>query len=251
MLIFDFDGVLIDSVREAALTAFNSFTDSSVGSLDHLPPGYLNAFTRYRYLAHSATKMVALASWCLNMSSTTDDGRALSKSEFDLFAAKFCGDRSVVLQRKFFEARGRAFEKDKQAWFEINEPFQPIWSELQISRPEFLTILTTKNKKAVLDLCDYYNLEIKEEEIFSSGEAHSKTENFLALTDRYPSAKYLFIEDSLDNLLMFKRVFSQREDLELALASWGYVGESDLQTAAAEGIQCLSQGDLIAQTIRG
>ena len=49
MLIFDFDGVLVNSLDEVVLTAYNAATDSLVTSLEQVPADLEQLFKRNRF----------------------------------------------------------------------------------------------------------------------------------------------------------------------------------------------------------
>ena len=49
MVIFDFDGVLMDSVGEVALTTYNAATGRLCASLAEMPPGVAALFRRNRF----------------------------------------------------------------------------------------------------------------------------------------------------------------------------------------------------------
>ena len=49
MLIFDFDGVLLDSIREIVVTAYNMARGTLVTRLDQLPQNALELFLRNRF----------------------------------------------------------------------------------------------------------------------------------------------------------------------------------------------------------
>ena len=65
MLILDFDGVLINSLDEVALTAYNATTGKLVTCLADLPPALIGLFQRNRYHVQSIGDGVLLMNWCL------------------------------------------------------------------------------------------------------------------------------------------------------------------------------------------
>jgi hypothetical protein len=66
MLILDFDGVLINSLDEVALTAYNATTGKLVTSLADLPTALVGLFQRNRYHVQSIGDGILLMEWCLN-----------------------------------------------------------------------------------------------------------------------------------------------------------------------------------------
>ena len=65
MLILDFDGVLINSLDEVALTVYNATTGKLVTRLDDLPTTLVGLFKRNRYHVQSIGDGILLMNWCL------------------------------------------------------------------------------------------------------------------------------------------------------------------------------------------
>ena len=81
MLIFDFDGVLMDSVREVAVTAYNTLKgDILLSRLDQLPQDALALFLRNRFHLQPIGDAPVLMNWCLE-AATVDPGKLLSEEE--------------------------------------------------------------------------------------------------------------------------------------------------------------------------
>ena len=65
MLISDFDGVLMDSVREVAVTAYNTLKGDIVTELNQIPKGALELFLGNRFHVQSIGDAPVLMKWCL------------------------------------------------------------------------------------------------------------------------------------------------------------------------------------------
>ena len=112
--LLDFDGVLIDSVAEAGLTAFNTVTDSLIKNPKSLPDNYCEIFKENRPMAHNAYSMVSMAAWCLK----------------EIGKEKLIRDLSLIedTQTEFFKKREELNALDATTWFELHKPFEPIWN---------------------------------------------------------------------------------------------------------------------------
>ncbi|MDH3797730.1 MAG: hypothetical protein OES70_03800, partial [Desulfobacterales bacterium] len=66
MLIFDFDGVLINSLDEVTLTAYNAVTGKQVTSLADLPTALVGLFQHSRFHVQAIGDAMLLMKWCLN-----------------------------------------------------------------------------------------------------------------------------------------------------------------------------------------
>ena len=65
MLIFDFDGVLINSLDEVVLTTYNAATGSLCTSLAQVPVDLLQMFKNNRFHVQPIGDAIALMNWCL------------------------------------------------------------------------------------------------------------------------------------------------------------------------------------------
>lgn len=65
MLIFDFDGVLFNTLDEVSLTAYNAVTGKLFISLEELPGDLVGLFRRNRFHFQSAGDALPLMSWCI------------------------------------------------------------------------------------------------------------------------------------------------------------------------------------------
>ena len=225
-LILDFDGVLMNSVDEALITAYNTATDLLVTSIGDLPTGFYKNFKERRSEAHNAKEMTALACRCLGIKEPSDPD----------------------IQKKYFEKRNLFYQKDKNTWLSLNKPHEPLWSYVSKLDKGSFVILSTKNKKAILELASFYGMTLSSERVFSSDDAPSKKENFNTIEKLYPSPHYFFVDDSIKNLLSLK---SHSPKITCALASWGYVDEKAIKTAKENEIAVIGQEDLIEKANLG
>ena len=83
MLIFDFDGVLMDSVREIAVTAYNTLTGDIVTRLNQVPPKALELFLRNRFHVQPIGDALILMKWSLEICESEWD-TLLSEKEYSV-----------------------------------------------------------------------------------------------------------------------------------------------------------------------
>ncbi len=81
MLIFDYDGVLLDSVREVAVTAYNMLQGTITTRLDQLPQAALDLFLRNRFHVQPIGDAPVLMTWCLEIGESDPD-KLLSPVEY-------------------------------------------------------------------------------------------------------------------------------------------------------------------------
>jgi len=242
MLIFDFDGVLINSLNEIVLTAFNAVSGKLMASPNDLPEGLPELFKRNRFHIQPIGDALPFMAWCLDTYQNNPD-YLMSQKEF----LKTIQNTDIPLidrTKRFFAARNRFMVANKEHWLNLNKPYQPVWNELK--RYESKTvILTNKNRMAVIDLCDYFDLNLSTENIYSGEDGTTKIENMNRIMDRFGGGPYFFIDDSLKNLNELDISFNaEMKRLNLILASWGYVGPDDECRAVENRYSVFNQQDL-------
>ncbi len=244
MIILDFDGVLIDSVDEVIATAFFAITGWAHFSLSDLPPSYVAHFHANRFHVQPAGDLLPLARWCLKQPPCPAP-TILSPNEFRALISETpepLGPR----REKFYAARKILVDRGLTSWLNLNPPYYPLWKALQSIAPERLVIMTNKNRQAVLDLVNHYGLPLLPENIYSGDKGVTKGENLASIRARFGIHGHIFIDDSVLNLRELRHEYSNPEELQLLLATWGYLGPDDREIAAREGFRCSSQEDLIA-----
>ncbi|MFN8389474.1 MAG: HAD family hydrolase [Bdellovibrionota bacterium] len=249
MLIFDFDGILLNSVRENAVTAFNCVTGELTTSLAELPGNTAELFIRNRFHFQPAGDAPVLMEWCLG-NQDRDPSQLLSAKEY---RALIDAVHTPVKERtvSFFEARRRFVEKDKSSWLALNEPYQPLWDDLQALGPSDVVILTNKNRDAVLELAEYFRLAIRPENVYSGDHGATKLENLRVLEERFGRKSHHFVDDSLPNLTELDHGWNRGgwdrggKKLELLLGGWGYLAPDDRAAAAALGIPVVTQSEIL------
>lgn len=241
MLIFDFDGVLLDSLDEVVVTAFNAVTGSAATTHAELPPTFIERFKKNRYHVGPAGDFLALAKWALS-------GEELHELTIEGFQAVLAGEESSLKTRSvdFFKTRGRFIRQAKEAWLKLQRPVFPLWERLQRIAPEKILILTNKNLEAVLELCQYFNLPVPKENIYSGEGGATKSANFLSIHARFPASDFTFLEDSVRNLIEMQKEIPEGITLKPLLAAWGYLGPADIKLAEEHGISIVTQETVIA-----
>lgn len=245
MLIFDFDGVLIDSLDEVTLAAYRSATGKSATSLTDLPDPLVGLFQLNRYHVQPIGDAILLMKWCLKHYRQASR-RILSLKEYEIListAEASTADRT----RRIYNTRKRFIEQDPAGWLALHRPYQPLWDEL-IRRSDYpVVILTHKNRDATLMLCRDFGLNNRRTDVYSGDEGASKIENMLRIKDRYGAGPYYYIDDSLKNLKDLDTALNRQQKILIPLlASWGYTGYQALRLAQKNGYAVLKQSDAIS-----
>lgn len=245
MLLFDFDGVLLDSVVEMSITAYNTVTGELATSPDDLPGNAAALFVTNRYHVQPAGDAINLMAWCVE-NANLPGGHRLEPAEYG--AIRESSD--VPLKERtgrFFAARKRFVAHDPGQWRSLNTVYQPVWNELRGLDAERIVILTNKNREATVTLCHHFGLAVRPENVYSGDHGATKIENLLAIQARFGRERFGFVDDSIGNLEELDARFNSGEPrLELMLATWGYIGPDDHALARRAGYAILDQAGLIA-----
>lgn len=245
MLIFDFDGVLINSLDEVTLTAFNAATGKGVTSMADLPVALVGLFQYNRYHVQAIGDAILLMNWCLQPDRRSEqDMLKLEEYEALISVAK---DSTAERTRRIYKTRKIFMEKDPAGWLALHQPYQPLWNEL-IRRPKSpVVILTNKNRDATLRLCRDFGLDDRRIHVYSGDNGASKIENMQRIKDRFGVGPFYYIDDSLKNLKELDAALNRRRKILIPLlASWGYTGPEDERSARKCGYAVLKQTDAIA-----
>jgi len=240
MLVFDFDGVLIDSLDEVVATSFNTATDRLITKLADLDPRYRSSFRLNRFQLGSAGDFSLLAEWCLDglKAGAIDETTLLTPDELQQLrdgASESNEERGEI----YFKKRAQFIEHSPQGWLDIHQTYQPIWAVLQQLPSEKILVVTNKNLEAVKTLTEHFGLKLKEENIYAADAGRTKFENFKLLHEKYQPEVVTFLEDSIRNLHgLLKRELPFT--LKPVLADWGYLGPDDKTFADTLGIPTLS-----------
>ena len=244
MLIFDFDGVLINSLDEIVLTAYNAATDSLVTSLSEVPPDLALMFKNNRFHVQVIGGAISLMRWCL-VGWQNDPQKILTREEYRAMirnADVALMDRTNLI----YDTRKRFIDKDIKGWLALHQTYQPLWNELIQRQNHPFVILTNKNHDATLRLCRHFGLNIDAGDIYSGDNGVTKVENMLQIQERFGRQQFLFIDDSVKNLQELDHHFNRdKKVLSLALAAWGYIGAGDTSIAPESGYPAFQQTDVV------
>jgi phosphoglycolate phosphatase-like HAD superfamily hydrolase len=244
MLIFDFDGVLINSLDEVTLTAYNAVTGNHVTSLAELPAALVGLFQHNRFHVQAIGDAILLMTWCLN-NYRNQPLQILNPHEYETL---ICGAKVSTIDRtlRIYETRSQFIANEPECWLALHQPYQPLWGEL-VQRPKYVfVILTNKNRDATLRLCQHFGLNIQATDVYSGDHGASKVENMRQIQKRFADQLFYFIDDSVKNLRKLENSANvENKMIRLLLASWGYTGPHDEKIAQQYGYPVLNQKKLI------
>ena len=243
-MIFDFDGVLINSLDEVVLSAYNAATGNLFTSLAEVPGTLVALFKRNRFHVQQIGDAIALMNWCIE-NHQFDSKRILSMKEYRTVAT---GDTAGLNARTnlIYETRKRFIDRNPNRWLALHQVYQPLWNELIRYKKHPLVILTNKNHEATSRLCRHFGLDINTDDIYSGDRGVTKAANMRQIQARFGIEFFSFIDDSVKNLKDLDLEFNEEKKmLSLLLATWGYTGPEDARIARESGYPVLKQMGLI------
>ncbi len=237
--IFDFDGVLVDSVPEVIGTTYAALQPDA-GSPATVPDSFAMLFSKNRWLVQPAGDLLVLGRWCLDNLQAPE---ALLSRETWLSLLAAAPDTESSRRALFFATRAKRIPQDRLGWLALHKTYEPLWSTLTRlirAKAAEVLILTNKNRAAVTELASHFGLPLQEHWIFSGDGGVSKQQNLNRIFQEYPWAQHTtFIDDSIYNLQEIQKL-SLPHGFKLALASWGYLGAPDRELSKKLGISCMS-----------
>jgi phosphoglycolate phosphatase-like HAD superfamily hydrolase len=244
MLIFDFDGVLINSLDEVVLTTYNAVTGRLVTSAAQVPGDLVRMFKNNRFHVQPIGDAIELMNWCL-ANYKNNSAEILSRKEYRAIVKSAEIDLPVRTSR-IYASRNRFIEADIEQWLGLHQTYQPLWNELAQREDTRFVILTNKNHDATVRLCRHFGLDVEAGDIYSGDGGTTKLENMLQIQERFGRQPYVFIDDSVLNLKELDSHFNRNTRvLTLLLAAWGYIGAGDIRSAQEIGFTAYQQADLI------
>ena len=243
MLIFDFDGVLINSIDEVMVTAYNSVTHKNTRAMEQIPDGPAALFKRNRFHVQPVGDVIPLMEWCLD-SYQLSPGKLLTDAEYQDVLQN--NDVPLLDRTNHFYGERKIFvENDINAWLAFHSPYEPLWSEL-MQRDSRIILLTNKNREAVQILCDYFGLNVHPKNIYSGDSGITKGMNLGRIHQRFQRDRYHLVDDSVKNLRELELHFNTRVPLLAPIfALWGYTGPLNKKQALGYGYPVFQQKNLI------
>jgi len=243
LLVFDFDGVLVDGMAEYWWIARRAAL--VLRPERHLPEQAPTAFTQLRPLIHKGWEMVLAA-------------LELSRPDLNLPAYLAGYDHQLQtalrrwqlepqsLQQTLEQQRAEAIQADPAAWLSLNRPYPGILERLQALESEGIPwrVLTTKGRAFARQLLEAYGLT---PEAVDGHEQGSKPE-VLDQLSRQQERPLWFVEDQRPTLEAV-RATPSLQAVRCFLVSWGYLAPGDLEQLPA-GITALHPEQFAAPLAR-
>jgi phosphoglycolate phosphatase-like HAD superfamily hydrolase len=229
LLVFDFDGVIVDGMEEywwSARSACLQLTQASAGGL---PSSVPSLFRQLRPWVHHGWEMVLIAAQLLEAESPLRQrGAGAYAADYDRQTALALEERgwsSLRLQEVLEAVRREAIINDRAAWLGRHRPFPGVVDRLRHLAEEGVdwAVLTTKGAAFTAELLQAFALRPAR---LLGHEAGPKPQVLLQLQEAWRLRG--FVEDRRATLETVRGT-AGLEALPCFLASWGYLRPSDRQ----------------------
>ena len=214
-LILDFDGVLVDSAFECWSRCLDVCKSDKVFSNTKFNETLKNSFFKYRYLVGPAREFYFLMK-SLSHSFNPED----VKENFRKFSS-LDKLKSEEFEKNFFLSRKIAKQNNKKKWIESNYFFEPVIKLARVfSDKNRLFIATLKDKKSVIDLLKYKNLNINDSHILDLGYGDNKFDHIskiLKINSNLSTNNFMFIDDNIKHIMETAPL-----GISTFLATWAY-----------------------------
>lgn len=258
LLVFDFDGVLCDSIHDSFMLSLNTYIE--IEPRHHLPldsplypvdpvfafekshPELFEAFRNLLPLGNRAEDYYVM--WTII--DTQKMEKIQTQEDFDQFKLKFSQESMENYAKKFYNNRGHFQETTPELWAKLLPPFPGIPEAVKnLSERFFLSIATSKDRVSVDFLLERYGIQkfFPPEYILDKDFATSKKVSFQYLHQNLGVAfeKMHFIDDKVLHLVVVKEL-----GVRGYLALWGYNTRREHQVAQEHGFVLLELSKLLS-----
>ena len=243
----DFDGVICDSARETAVSAWRAAAGLWPGwEGNEPPPEAVEGFVRVRPVletGYQAPILMRLVVRGLPTQEILADFARLCRDEM-----AECGASRQELVEAFGATRDHWIARDPADWLARHRFYPGVVEKLgEALKTTPVFILTTKQERFASELLHSAGVDFPDDRLFGleSGRRKEHILEGLAQEPAFRGHTFHFVEDRLRTLERVAAV-PALADVRLYLATWGYCAEAEKQHAAADSRITLWQlGDFL------
>jgi phosphoglycolate phosphatase-like HAD superfamily hydrolase len=233
VLVLDFDGVLCDSARETAATAWRAGSQIWPAWSGEIPAGHTERFCEVRPWLETGYQAILM----MRMVDLGCDDTAFSEhlSEWEGRILAECGCSKEALVTLFGGTRDRWIGDDLPSWLSANGFFAGTVARVKewLASGGELYVATTKQERFVCELLASQGVELAADRLYGLERGIKKEQLLQELAQRYPGHSLHFVEDRLDTLRRVEAI-SALDGVLLYLALWGYCTPADRESAALD-----------------
>ena len=213
-ILLDFDGVIVDSIKECYKVSLDSYY--GINGLTYNKQEYKKLFYKYRYLAGPVYQFMSLHGLLekiINNNLNESDSIKLFKK----IDSEYTPELKKEYEYNFFQNR-QFYKHQMNKWLEMHKltNFGKVLQQIEDFKDYY--IITTKDKDSVKLLCDHFSININN--VFSKDDYNSFGSKGKIISNFIDNSKYesaIFVDDSVKHL---DSVNDAR--VKLFFANWGY-----------------------------
>jgi phosphoglycolate phosphatase-like HAD superfamily hydrolase len=233
LLVFDFDGVLCDSLEECMLVAWYAHAGAAVSDfvepgMAGLPPDLVDRFERCRpFMRHMLHLMVPIV----------DPHPPRSHPEFVARYSEIPASEAEAFGRAVDRYRAALRRAHPESWCDRHR----VESRLaELVRDAY--IATARDTASVGFILRAYGIAIHDDHVFGSLRTKCAALDAIAIRESRERADVVLVDDSIENCIA-----AQTAGFSAGWASWGYHAAEDAEAARSRGIPALTVESLLQQ----
>jgi phosphoglycolate phosphatase-like HAD superfamily hydrolase len=257
LLVFDFDGVISDSLHDSYVTSLNAYLlaekahslpltvpldpPDRIFGFEKEQPRLFAEFRRLIPMGNRAEDYFVI--WRVIGSGASEDVRA--QSDYDRIKKKIPREVLDAYGMDFYSSRRERQETSPDEWASLSPVFEGIPAAIRSLSARFdPAIATSKDLRSITILLKRYGLLtfFKPEFILDKDFSYSKRDHLAHFREKFgiPFDRMHFIDDKALHLVSAKGL-----GVHGYLALWGYNTEREHKLAEKEGFRLLSREDLM------
>ncbi|HFC92891.1 MAG TPA: HAD family hydrolase [Leucothrix mucor] len=241
----DFDGVICDSAIETGMTGWKTAQKIWQDMPKANPPeSIINDFRQIRPFLETGYEAIIIVR-LLQQGMTVDK---LSQNYPHQINTLINEEQLNAKQLKqlFGITRDHWINQSPHEWLNMNPLFTGILQHLETLRDSTWYIITTKQKRFVEQILNNYQINIKDQHIYSMESKQSKQDTLLELSTRHPNQDIIFIEDRLPTLIKISKN-TRLKNIKLQLVDWGYNTYNDRASAQKHPLEIITINQFLAK----
>ncbi len=240
VVVFDFDGVIVDSEYECYMAAIDAFRQLG-GKVEKNEKSW-QVFRKLR-------KFVLVAEDYWPVLKILEDANAidvdkLTRSDFERIKETM-PDPSRRLEAEFYRVRKGMIDNDFDRWAGMHTLYPEIKDAINSMEGSCnVMVVTAKDSYSTGKLLGHFGIRISESGIIGREQNGSKAEKLGEIAEKMGMkvSEILFIEDMVENAVMAKEI-----GVKVAVVEWGYAGKERLLEAEKMGIMIIRKGNVKRQ----
>ncbi len=257
ILIFDFDGVLCNSIHDSLFTALQSYCDivphnalpwvkdtkrDQVFQFEKENPEFFDQFTDLMPLGNFAQDYFVF----LRLLETNAVKSIRSQRDFDDFKKSLPKEQLLLYDKIFYRNRVRMQNENPDEWVRLLPSFKGLQESIPgLSQRFLLAIATSKDYQSIHLLLNHWDLAkyFSRKNILDKDFAESKRDHLVKFQEEHgiPFGHMHFIDDKISHLFDVQDL-----GVQAYLALWGFNTAREHDLAKKSGFHLLSLEDLPA-----